>query len=77
MPINVGKGLLHHAQDRPLKVWRQLVNLLRNSDPGDQPRSPRKAFGEIPQCGLEAILRQVRGMQQIGENAQFPERFAK
>ena len=60
MAMHVGERLLHHAQDRPLEFRRQVVNLLRNPDPGDEPRPPREALGKIPQRGLEAVLRQVR-----------------
>lgn len=77
VPMHVGEGLLHHAQDRPLHVRRQLVDLLRNPDLGDKLRPLHEAFGKVPHRGLESVLLQVRWMQQAGDDAQLPQRLGE
>ncbi len=77
VPMHVGESLLHHAQDRPLHVRRQLVDLLRNPDRGDKLRPLHEAFGKVPHRGLESVLLQVRWMQQVGEDAQLPQRLGE
>ena len=75
MPMNVGESFLHHAQDCPLQFRGKIVDLLRNADPGNEAGAPGEAFGEVPQGGLQAVICQIRRVQQIREYPQFSKRL--
>src|SRR5262249_23036533 len=64
----VGQRLLNHTKNRPLEIWRQLVDLLWYPDPGNEAGAACKPLGEIAERGLEPVFCQVRGVQQVSED---------